>query len=149
MPASPATPPRRARSGSTGRCRTARTASSSSSAPTTCCAASIPPSRAQALEAIIQRLKARGIPVLLAGMYASPNLGPDYAARFDAIYPGLARTHGLVLYPFFLDGVAGERALNLPDGMHPTAQGVEQIVERILPSVESFIARMRVRARAG
>lgn len=103
----------------------------------------------QALEGIIQRLRARGIPVLLAGMYASRNLGPDYAARFDAVYRDLARTYGLVLYPFFLESVAGQQALNLPDGLHPTAQGVEQIVQRILPSVESFIARMRVRARAG
>src|SRR3954468_16972511 len=98
----------------------------------------------QALEGIIQRLRARGIPVLLAGMYASRNLGPDYAARFDAVYRDLARTYGLVLYPFFLESVAGQQALNLPDGLHPTAQGVEQIVQRILPSVESFIARMRV-----
>lgn len=103
----------------------------------------------QALEGIIQRLRARGIPVLLAGMRASRNLGPDYAARFDPIYRDLARTYGLVLYPFFLEGVAGQQGLNLSDGVHPTAQGIEQIVQRILPSVETFIARMRVRAKAG
>ena len=61
------------------------------------------------------------------------------------IYPDLAKKHGLVLYPFFLDGVAGDRALNLPDGLHPTAKGVEIIVERILPSVESFLARLAQR----
>jgi len=103
----------------------------------------------QALEGIIQRLKARGVPVMLAGMYASRNLGPDYGARFDAIYRDLAQTYGLVLYPFFLDGIAGQQSLNLPDGLHPTAQGVERIVQGILPSVETFLARMRERARAG
>jgi acyl-CoA thioesterase-1 len=95
----------------------------------------------RALDAIIARLKARGIPVLLAGMYASRNLGADYVQRFDAIYRDLAAKHGLVLYPFFLEGVAGQRQLNLPDGLHPTAKGVETIVERILPTVESFLAR--------
>jgi acyl-CoA thioesterase-1 len=95
----------------------------------------------RALDAIVTRLKARGIPVLLAGMYASRNLGADYVQRFDAIYRDLAAEHGLVLYPFFLEGVVGQRQLNLPDGLHPTAKGVETIVERILPTVESFLAR--------
>jgi acyl-CoA thioesterase I len=103
----------------------------------------------QALEGIIQRLKARGIPVMLAGMYASRNLGPEYGARFEAVYRDLARTYDLVLYPFFLDGIAGQQALNLPDGMHPTAQGVERIVQGILPSVETFIGRIRERTGAG
>jgi acyl-CoA thioesterase-1 len=97
------------------------------------------------LEAIVERLKARNIPVLLAGMYASRNLGPDYVQKFDSLYPDIAKKHDLVLYPFFLDGVAGDRSLNLPDGMHPTARGVEIIVERILPSVESFLARLSQR----
>ena len=99
----------------------------------------------QALEAIVQRLTARGVPVLLSGMYASPNLGPDYVQRFDAIYRDIADKHGLVFYPFFLDGIAGQRQLNLPDGIHPTARGVELIVERILPSVEAFLARIQQR----
>ena len=103
----------------------------------------------QALETVIQRLKARGIPVMLAGMYATRNLGPDYVARFDAIYRDLAGTYGLVLYPFFLEGVAGQKGLNLPDGLHPTAQGVEQIVRGILPSVEAFVAQIRDSAKAG
>ena len=103
----------------------------------------------QALEGIIQRLKARGIPVMLVGMYASRNLGPEYGARFEGVYRDLARTYDLVLYPFFLDGIAGQQALNLPDGMHPTAQGVERIVQGILPSVETFIRRIRERAGAG
>src|SRR5215204_5530764 len=103
----------------------------------------------KALETIIQRLKARGIPVMLAGMYATRNLGPDYVARFDAIYRDLAGTYGLVLYPFFLEGVAGQKGLNLPDGLHPTAQGIEQIVRGILPSVEAFVAQIRDSAKAG
>jgi acyl-CoA thioesterase-1 len=94
------------------------------------------------LEAIITRLKERGIPVLLAGMYAPRNLGADYAARFDAIFPELAKNHGLMLYPFFLEGVAGERALNLPDQLHPTAEGVRVIVRNILPTVERFLASL-------
>jgi acyl-CoA thioesterase I len=97
------------------------------------------------IEAIVERLKSRNIPVMLAGMYASRNLGPDYVQKFDSIYPDIAKKHDLVLYPFFLDGVAGDRSLNLPDGMHPTAKGVEIIVERILPSVESFLARLSQR----
>lgn len=97
------------------------------------------------LEAIVERLKSRNIPVLLAGMRASPNLGHAYTEQFGTIYPDIAKKHDLVLYPFFLDGVAGERSLNLPDGMHPTAKGVEIIVERILPTVESFLARLTQR----
>lgn len=97
------------------------------------------------LETIVERLRSRNIPVMLAGMYASRNLGPDYVQKFDSLYPEIAKKHDLVLYPFFLDGVAGERSLNLPDGMHPTAKGVELIVERILPSVESFLARLSQR----
>ena len=96
----------------------------------------------QAIGAIVERLKARNIPVMLAGMYASRNLGPDYVQKFDSLYADIAKRHDLVLYPFFLDGIAGERSLNLPDGLHPTAKGVEIIVGRILPTVESFIGRL-------
>ena len=95
----------------------------------------------KSIGAIVERLKARNIPVMLAGMYASRNLGPDYVQKFDSLYPDIAKRHGLVLYPFFLDGVAGGRSLNLPDGLDPTARGVEIIVQRILPTVESFIGR--------
>lgn len=97
----------------------------------------------KALDAIIAKLKARGIPVMLAGMRAAPNLGPDYGRRFDAIYPRLAERDGLVLYPFFLDGVAGDRSLALPDGLHPTKEGVAKIVAGILPRVEEFLSRLR------
>jgi acyl-CoA thioesterase-1 len=95
------------------------------------------------LETIVTRLKGRNVDVLLAGMYASRNLGPDYVARFDAIYPELAKAHGVTLYPFFLDGVAGQRNLNLPDGIHPNAEGVRIIVERMLPTVERFLTRLK------
>ncbi|WP_248307922.1 arylesterase [Bosea sp. AS-1] len=96
----------------------------------------------QALEAMITRFKERKIPVMLAGMFAPRNLGTDYAKRFDVIYPELAEKHGLVLYPFFLEGIAGDRALNQADGLHPTADGVKVIVRNILPTVERFIATL-------
>jgi acyl-CoA thioesterase I len=96
-----------------------------------------------ALDAIIRRLKQRRIVVLLAGMLAPRNYGPDYVQAFDAIYPELAAAHDLILYPFILDGVAGERALNQPDGLHPTAAGVDVMVTRMLPKVEELIARVK------
>ena len=99
-----------------------------------------PASTEKALDEALTRLKARGLPVLLAGMRAPPNLGPDYSERFDAIYPRLAQKHAVGFYPFFLDGVAGERALNQPDGMHPTREGVALIVERMLPAVKALVA---------
>lgn len=91
------------------------------------------------LDVMIGRLKARGIDVLLAGMLAAPNLGPDYAEKFNAIYPALARKHGVELYAFFMDGVAADAALLLPDGMHPNAAGVDRMVGGMLPMVERFI----------
>lgn len=92
-----------------------------------------------ALDEIVRRLKARNVAVLLAGMYAGRNFGPDYTARFDRIYPELAKAHDVPLYPFFLDGVAGEGKLNQRDGIHPTAEGVDVIVARILPTAEAFL----------
>ncbi|MGE7473189.1 arylesterase [Bosea sp. NPDC003192] len=100
----------------------------------------------KSLDAIVTGLKARGIPVLLAGMYAPRSNGPDYVARFDAIYPKLAERHGLILYPFFLDGIAGDRVLNQPDMLHPKAEGVRVIAQRILPTVERFLASLRPRS---
>ncbi|MCB8819075.1 arylesterase [Microvirga rosea] len=96
----------------------------------------------KSIESIVERLQARNIPVMLAGMYASRNLGADYAQKFDSLYPDIAKKHGLVLYPFFLDGVAGDASLNLQDGLHPTAKGIEIIVARILPTVEKFLATL-------
>jgi acyl-CoA thioesterase-1 len=97
------------------------------------------------LDEIIQRLKARNIEVLLAGMYAPRNLGSDYYSAFDAVYPELAKKHGLLLIPFFLENVAGVAALNQPDGLHPTAAGIDEIVKVVLPSTEALIQRVRVR----
>ncbi|MBI5130916.1 MAG: arylesterase [Rhodopseudomonas palustris] len=93
----------------------------------------------KALDEILKRLKARNIPVLLAGMLAPPNYGPDYARQFNAIYPELAKQYGVPLYPFFLDGVAAVANLNQPDGIHPTAAGVDVVVANILPTVEAFL----------
>ncbi len=92
-----------------------------------------------ALTDIVKRLKARGIAVLLCGMLAPPNYGSDYSARFNAIYPDLAKSFGVELYPFFLEGVAADARLNQADGMHPTAAGVDVIVKNILPMVEAFL----------
>ena len=97
----------------------------------------------QALEEIVRRLRGRGIAVLLAGMRAAPNLGPDYARDFEAIYSDLAARNDLLLYPFFLDGVATDAKLNQRDGLHPTAAGVDAIVARILPKAEELVARAR------
>jgi acyl-CoA thioesterase I len=96
-----------------------------------------------ALAAILQRLRDRHIAILLCGMRAAPNLGIDYVQSFDAIYPELAAKYGALLYPFFLDGVAGNRSLLQPDGMHPASAGVDAIVARILPKAESLIAQVR------
>jgi acyl-CoA thioesterase I len=92
-----------------------------------------------ALTDILTRLKARGIAVLLCGMVAPPNYGSDYAARFNAIYPDLAKSFAVPLYPFFLEGVATDARLNQADGIHPTAEGVDVIVKNILPSVQAFL----------
>jgi acyl-CoA thioesterase I len=92
-----------------------------------------------ALTDILTRLKARNIAVLLCGMYAPPNYGTDYAKQFDAIYPDLAKSFQVPLYPFFLDGVATIAKLNQADGMHPTAEGVDLVVKNILPTVEAFL----------
>jgi acyl-CoA thioesterase-1 len=96
-----------------------------------------------ALDTLLRRLKERKIPVLLCGMLAPPNLGSEYGHAFNAIYPELAAADGALLYPFFLDGVAADPALNQHDGMHPTAAGVAVIVARILPQVETLTARLR------
>jgi acyl-CoA thioesterase I len=93
-----------------------------------------------ALSQIVEKLQARGQAVLVAGMVAARNLGDEYAAEFDAIYPDLAEEYSVPLMPFFLDGVAADPGLNQPDGLHPTKAGVAKIVERILPEVERLIA---------
>jgi acyl-CoA thioesterase I len=95
----------------------------------------------QNLDKMLSRLKERRIAVLLVGMVAAPNLGPDYAGAFDGIYSRLAGKHGVPLYPFFLDGVASDRTFLLDDGMHPNAAGIDRMVERVLPEVEKLIGR--------
>ncbi|MEC9343057.1 MAG: arylesterase [Pseudomonadota bacterium] len=107
-----------------------------------------PSSTRDNLDAIVTRLKARGMAVLLAGMLAPPNMGSAYGQAFNAIYPDLAGAHDVALYPFFLDGVAAQPSLNLSDGMHPNAAGVDEIVARFLPAAEQLLARARARAAA-
>jgi acyl-CoA thioesterase-1 len=96
-----------------------------------------------ALTEIVHRLRARHIPVLLAGMRAAPNLGMQYGREFESIYSELSAEDGVLMYPFFLDGVAAQSRLNQRDGVHPTAEGVDQIVAGILPKVEELITRTR------
>jgi len=91
------------------------------------------------IDAILSHLRDRKIPALLAGMIAAPNLGPEYAAKFDPLYPQLAKKFDAPLYPFFLQGVAGQKGMQLPDGLHPTRQGVETIVAGILPVVTAWL----------
>jgi acyl-CoA thioesterase-1 len=103
------------------------------------------------LDTIIARLKAAGVTVWLAGMLAPRNFGPEYAAQFDGLYKRLADKHGVPLYPFFLDGVAQEPALNQADGIHPNPKGVDIVVERMLPFVtknlDTYAASVRRPAR--
>ncbi len=94
----------------------------------------------QNLDDILTRLKQRNIAVLLTGMMAPPNYGDQFAEVFDSIYPRLAERHGVALYPFFLEGVASDPKLNQSDGIHPTAEGVDIIIERMLPDVLELIA---------
>ncbi len=106
----------------------------------------LPPAQTKTtLAEILDRAKAAHLPTLLTGMLAAPNLGADYERAFDAIYPALAESSGASLYPFFLEGVAGDPKLNQPDGLHPTAAGVKVIVGRILPSVEALLQRAKDR----
>lgn len=97
----------------------------------------------KALDGILAKLTARRIKVLLAGMLAGKNMGAEYEARYNAIFPALAKKYDALFYPFFLDGVATDRALNQQDGIHPNAAGVDAIVARILPNVDALIAQVR------
>ena len=96
----------------------------------------LPPAQTRSdLDSILAELKRRGIRVVIAGMLAAPNLGPDYRRAYESIFPDLARRHGAALYPFFLAGVAGNPALALPDRMHPNFQGIKRMVSGIAPTV--------------
>jgi acyl-CoA thioesterase-1 len=100
----------------------------------------IDPARARAtLDTILAKLAARHIKVLMAGMLASPSLGAEYGRAFDAIYPALAAKYKVPLYPFFLQGVAGNKSLQLADGLHPNRDGVRKIVAQMLPLTENFL----------
>lgn len=99
------------------------------------------------LDKILTKLREKNVPVLLAGMMAPRNLGSDYGKVFDAIYPDLAKKHGVPLYPFFLEGVAMDPKLNQEDGMHPTAEGVAIIVKNILPSVTAALDKIKAGAK--
>jgi acyl-CoA thioesterase-1 len=102
----------------------------------------LPPGQTRTeLDAILSELDRRGIPVLLAGMLAAPNLGPRYRTEFDSIFPELARKHRAALYPFFLAGVAGNPALALPDRIHPNFQGIKKMVSGITPTVLKALDR--------
>jgi acyl-CoA thioesterase I len=104
----------------------------------------LPPEGAEAaLSEILDRAKKVHLATLLLGMRAASNFGPDYQKKFDAIYPDLAARYGVALYPFFLDGVAGDPKLNQPDGLHPTRAGVEKIVASVLPSVEALLHKIK------
>lgn len=92
------------------------------------------------LDRILAELRARKIPVLLAGMRAAPNMGADYVRAFEGMYPALARKYRVPLYPFFLDGVAGQRGLFQADGLHPNPRGVRILVRRIAPAVRRALA---------
>jgi acyl-CoA thioesterase I len=96
-----------------------------------------------ALDAILRRLTARHVAVLLCGMRAAPNLGGEYGKAFESIYPELVAKYGVLLYPFFLDGVAADLSMTQADGLHPNAAGVEVIVRRISPKVIELVAQVR------
>lgn len=102
------------------------------------------PAQAEAaLSDIASTLSARKLPTLIAGMRAPPNMGPDYVAEFEGMYGRVAAKAGTALYPFFLDGVAADAKLNQADGLHPTAEGVDVIVTRMLPAVEALLAQVK------
>ncbi len=101
------------------------------------------PAQAEAaLSEILQKLKVHNIPTLLLGMKAPPNLGADYGAKFDGMYPKLAAEFGVALYPFYLDGVAAQPALNQADGIHPNEKGLAIIIPKIVPYVEAIVTKL-------
>ena len=101
------------------------------------------------LDAILSQIRSAGAEILLTGMLAPPNLGREYGAEFAALYPALARRHGVLFYPFFLEGVAANPELNQADRIHPNAAGVEIIVERLLPKVKDLLQRVRNKREPG
>lgn len=94
------------------------------------------------LDILLGRFAADGLPVLFTGMYAPPNFGKEYGEAFRRVFTDLAESHDVVFYPFFLEGVAGDPALNQTDGIHPNANGVRAVVDRILPAVRQVLDRV-------
>ena len=94
------------------------------------------------LDKILSKLAEKDIPALLAGMLAPRNMGEDYVMAFEAVYPDLAKEHDVVYLPFFLEGVAGQRELNQPDGIHPNPEGVKIIVTHIAPKMRELVERL-------
>jgi len=108
----------------------------------------LPPAEIEtSLAKIIERVKAKGLPVLIAGMESPRNMGKDYVDQFHAIYRDLAERYGALLYPFFLDGVALDPGLMQEDGIHPNAKGVDRIVQGILPKVDELLTQVENRRR--
>jgi acyl-CoA thioesterase-1 len=104
----------------------------------------LPPEQTERnLSAILGKLKTQHIPVLLLGMMAPRNFGPEYAAQFDAIYPKLARQFGVLFYPFVLSGVAMQAKLNQGDGIHPNPEGEKVVADRILPDVLKLVGEVK------
>ena len=105
----------------------------------------LPPATSEAnLDDVLTRLKAKGLPVLLAGMLAPPNLGADYGREFSATFQNLARKHPeVIFYPFLLDGVAGDPAMNQADRIHPNPQGVAEMIRRMMPAVKKLLSKAR------
>ena len=98
-----------------------------------------------ALDGIMAKAEARKLPVLILGMKAPPNMGPEYVAKFDGLYPRLAEKYQALLYPFYLDGVAADPSLNQADGIHPNGRGVDVIVSKVAPKVEELIGKVWVK----
>ena len=98
-----------------------------------------------ALNAIMVKAQLRNLPVLILGMKSPPNMGPDYVARFNGLYPRLAAKYQALLYPFYLDGVAANASLNQADGIHPNSRGVDVIVSKVMPNVEELIGKVRLK----
>ena len=98
-----------------------------------------------ALNAIMVKAQEKNLPVLILGMKSPPNMGPDYVARFDGLYPRLAAKYQALLYPFYLEGIAANAGLNQADGIHPNGQGVDVIVSKVMPSVEELIGKVRLK----
>ena len=110
----------------------------------------LPPAQMERnLDAILAKLKMRNIPVLLAGMKSPRNLGPAYAAEYDAVFARLSKVYNTLLYPFFLDGVVLDRALIQPDGLHPNAKGLDVIVKNITPSVIKLVQQVSAKTTGG